>query len=221
MSFFLWSADMVARLLKVRRRFPVAFFVLFTWNVELLQTLLSSLFVINELCFLTKCSFLLGNDEFTKRPLQHEWTEVVNEQKNSASVNEKNSVFNPSKYFVALKKVNLSILSTFERSFSKKLGKTPTSHIIHSLGVEYCWIVHDSEPIKLLKSPRSLSGYILIWNIRNLSFYLAVRSTCDACAARATNRNKPHLTQNPLISYEERLPLKTSALQFFRVVDWP
>ena len=148
-------------------------------------------------------------------------TEVVNEQKNSATVNEKNSVFNPSKYFLALKKVNLSILSTFERSFSKKLGKTPTSHIIHSLGVEYCWIVHDSEPIKLLKSPRSLSGYILIWNIRNLSFYLAVRSTCEACAARATNRNKPHLTQNPLISYEERLPLKTSALQFFRVADWP
>ena len=71
---------------------------------------------------------------------------------------------------ITLKKVNLSISSTFERSFSKKLGKTPSSHIIHSLGVEYCWIVYDSEPIKLLKSPRSLSGYILIWIIRNSSF---------------------------------------------------
>ena len=141
--------------------------------------------------------------------------------KKFSHLNGKNSVFNPSKYFLALQKVNLSILSTFERSFSKKLEKTPSSPIIHSLGVEYCWIVHDSEPIKLLKSPRSLSGYILIWNIGNSSVYLAVRSTCEACAARATNRNKPHLTQNPLISYEERLPLKTSALQFYRVVDWP
>ena len=39
--------------------------------------------------------------------------------------------------------------------------KTPSSHIIHSLGGEYCWIVRDSEPIRLLKSPRSLSVYIL------------------------------------------------------------
>ena len=44
----------------------------------------------------------------------------------------------------------------------KKLGKTPSSHIIHSLGGEYCWIVRDSEPLRLLKSPRSLSLYILI-----------------------------------------------------------
>ena len=35
------------------------------------------------------------------------------------------------------------------------------SHIIHSLGGEYCWIVLDSEPIRLLKSPRSLSVYVL------------------------------------------------------------
>ena len=41
------------------------------------------------------------------------------------------------------------------------MGKTPSSHIIHSLGGEYCWIVRDSEPIRLLKSPRSLSVYIL------------------------------------------------------------
>ena len=42
------------------------------------------------------------------------------------------------------------------------MGKTPNSHIIHSLGGEYCRIVRDSEPIRLLKSPRSLSVYILI-----------------------------------------------------------
>ena len=42
------------------------------------------------------------------------------------------------------------------------MGKTPSSHIIHSLGGEYCWIVRDSEPIRLLKSPKSLSVYILI-----------------------------------------------------------
>ena len=42
------------------------------------------------------------------------------------------------------------------------MGKTPSSHIIHWLGGEYCSIVRDSEPIRLLKSPRSLSVYILI-----------------------------------------------------------
>ena len=45
------------------------------------------------------------------------------------------------------------------------MGKTPSSHIIHSLGGEYCWIIRDSEPIRLLKSPRSLSVYILIRDI--------------------------------------------------------
>ena len=44
------------------------------------------------------------------------------------------------------------------------MGKTPSSHIIHSLGGEYCWIVRDSEPIKLLKSPRWLSVYMLMPN---------------------------------------------------------
>ena len=81
------------------------------------------------------------------------------------------AVLNPSKSFLALKKVNPRILSTFKRSFSKKMGKTPSSHIIHSLGGEYCWIVRDSEPIRLLKSPRSLSVYILISNIFPLPAY--------------------------------------------------
>ena len=36
-------------------------------------------------------------------------------------------------------KVNPRTLSTSKRSFSKKkMGKTPSSHIIHSLGGEYC-----------------------------------------------------------------------------------
>ena len=63
--------------------------------------------------------------------------------------------------FSCLKKVNPRILSTFKRSFSKKMGKKPSSHTIHSLGGEYCWIVRGSEPIRLLKSPRSLNVYIL------------------------------------------------------------
>ena len=61
-----------------------------------------------------------------------------------------------------------SYLSTFKRSYSKKIGKTPSSHIIHSLGGEYCWIVRDSEPIRLLESPRSLSVYILKNNIHDI-----------------------------------------------------
>ena len=44
---------------------------------------------------------------------------------------------------LALKNINLGILWTFERSFSKrKIGKTPTSHIIHLLGGEY-WIARE------------------------------------------------------------------------------
>ena len=37
-----------------------------------------------------------------------------------------------------LKNVNPRNLSIFETAFSKKIGKTPSSHIIHSLGGEYC-----------------------------------------------------------------------------------
>ena len=71
--------------------------------------------------------------------------------------------------FSCLKKVNPRILSTFKRSFSKKMGKNPRPHIIHSLGREYCWIVRDSEPIRLVKSPRSLSVYILKYIIYHRS----------------------------------------------------
>ena len=47
--------------------------------------------------------------------------------------------FESLKSFLALKKVNPRILSTFKTSFSKKkMGKTPSSHIIPSLGGEYC-----------------------------------------------------------------------------------
>ena len=45
------------------------------------------------------------------------------------------------------------------------MGKTPRSHVIHSLVGEYCWIVRDSKPIRLLESPRSLSGYILMSHV--------------------------------------------------------
>ena len=34
-----------------------------------------------------------------------------------------------------------------------KMEKKPSSPTIHSLGGEHCWIVRDSEPIRLLKSP--------------------------------------------------------------------
>ena len=108
--------------------------------------------------------FLLENAEFTKRLLLRECTEVVNNPSSTKLSYRKlkNAVLNPSKSFLALKKVSPRILSTFKRSFPKKIGKTPTSHIIHSLGGEYCWIVRDSEPIRLLKPPRPLSVYILI-----------------------------------------------------------
>ena len=63
--------------------------------------------------------------------------------------------------FSCLNKVNPRILSTFKDRSLKNSEKTPSSDIIHSLGGEYCWIVQDSEPIRLFKSPRSLSVYIL------------------------------------------------------------
>ena len=120
--------------------------------------------------------FSLGNAEFTKTISS---TRINRSCKQSSSTilsygNWINAVLNLSKSFLAFKKVNPRILSTFKRSFPKKMGKTPSSHIIHSLGGEYCWIVRDSKPITLLKSPRSLSVYILILIIiiiRNYSNY--------------------------------------------------
>ena len=107
---------------------------------------------------------MLENAEFTKRLLLRGYTGVVNNPLNTkfSYSKLKNAVLNHSKSFLALKKVSPRILSTFKRSFSKKMEKTPSSHIIHSLGGEYCLIVRDGEPIRLLKSPRSLSVYILI-----------------------------------------------------------
>ena len=76
----------------------------------------------------------------TLRLLLPEYTGVVNNPSSTklSYSKLKNAVLNPSKAFLALKKVSARILSTFERSFSKKSGKTPSSHIIHSLGGEYC-----------------------------------------------------------------------------------
>ena len=50
--------------------------------------------------------------------------------------------------FSCLKNINPRILSTFEGSFSTKIGKTLSSHVIHSLGGEYLTII-----------PRSLRGH--------------------------------------------------------------
>ena len=98
----------------------------------------------------------------------------------------KNAVLNPSKSFLALKRSTLGFFRLLKDRSLKKMGKTLSSHIIHSLGGEYCWIVRDSEPVRLLKSPRSLSVYILImiiidnnqfinmWTIDIVIFYTAV-----------------------------------------------
>ena len=56
----------------------------------------------------------------------------------------------------------------------KKQKKKSSSHIIHALRSEYCSILRDSEPIRLLKSPRSLNVYILINNIFNIYVYIFV-----------------------------------------------
>ena len=49
---------MAARLLEVRRRLPVSFFFLFTWNLNFCKHFLLNLFVINKLRFLSQ-SFLV------------------------------------------------------------------------------------------------------------------------------------------------------------------
>ena len=55
---------------------------------------------------------------------------------------ERNAVFNPSKSFLAFKKVNFRILSTFERSYFKKQEK----HGTHTLSSRYeVNIVEESE----------------------------------------------------------------------------
>ena len=63
--------------------------------------------------------------------------------KKLATVNEKKRFrgFESFKVFSCLKKDNPRILSTFERSFSKRAGKTSSSNIIHSLGGEYLTIL--------------------------------------------------------------------------------
>ena len=101
-------------------------------------------------------------------------TGAVNNPSNTKLSNSKwkNAVLNPLKSFLALKEVSPRILSTFKRSFSKKMGKTPSSHVIHSLEGEHCWTVRDSKPVRLLESPRSLSVYILMSDVRRSKSYL-------------------------------------------------
>ena len=47
------------------------------------------------------------------------------------------SCFESLEVFSCLKNINPRIYSTFERSFSTKIGKTPNSDINHLLGGEY------------------------------------------------------------------------------------
>ena len=112
--------------------------------------------------FLTIFELYFGNKKKqnkTKQTTTTTTTKTVYLQKDSTKVWRVSLLFDfnlqypISKSFLALEKGNAGILSTLKRSFSKKLGKTPSSHIIHSLGGEYCWIVRASEPVRLLKSP--------------------------------------------------------------------
>ena len=86
---------MAARLLKVRRRFPVVFFVLFTWNVEFRQTFAFS-FVSH------KQTSIFGQIFLARKRWVH----------NTASSTEDIPL--------ALKNIKPRILRPFERSFSKK-----------------------------------------------------------------------------------------------------
>ena len=68
--------------------------------------------------------------------------------------------------FSCFKKDNPIILATLkDHSLYKNTEKTPKSQIMDSLRGEYCWTVKDSELIRLLKSPKSLSVYILMFNV--------------------------------------------------------
>ena len=80
---------------------------------------------------LLEINFLLENAEFTKRRLLREYAGVVNNPLSTklSYSKLKKSVLNPSKSFLALKKVSPRILSTFKRSFSKKREK----HRAHTL----------------------------------------------------------------------------------------
>ena len=153
---------MVARLLEVRRRLPVAFFFL-----SYLKRRISE-----NICFQIYFSSInfdfLGQMFLVRKRWVHETassTRINNPSSTKLSYSKwKNAVLNPSKSFLALKKVNSRILSTFKRPFSKKWEKTLSLHIIHSLEGEYCWIVRDSEPIRLLNNQ---NHWVCILNIVN------------------------------------------------------
>ena len=71
--------------------------------------------------------------------------------------------------FLPEKKSTLGFCRLLKDLSLRKWEKKPSSHIIHSLGGEYCWIVRDSEQIRLLNSPRSLSVYILALFINRIN----------------------------------------------------
>ena len=68
---------------------------------------------------------MLENAEFTKQLLLRKYMGVVNNPLSTklSYSKSKKAVLNPSKSFLALKKVSPRILSTLQRSFSKKSGK--------------------------------------------------------------------------------------------------
>ena len=72
--------------------------------------------------------------------LLREYTGVVNNLSNiKLSYSKlKNAVLNSSKSFLTLKKSALGFYRLLKDRSLKKTGKTPSSHIIHSLGGEYC-----------------------------------------------------------------------------------
>ena len=78
----------------------------------------------------------------------------------------------------------------FKKFLLWNFGKTPSSRqsffcfIFASYGGEYNVIVRDSEPIRLLESPRALSVYILVSNLK-LSLNLALVGNEELCSSKS------------------------------------
>ena len=67
--------------------------------------------------------------------------------------------------FLTIKNINSRTSPNLEKFLFKNSTKHRACAFLHSLGVEYCRVVRDNEPIKSLKTPRSLSVHILIYDI--------------------------------------------------------
>ena len=86
--------------------------------------------------------------------------------------------------------INTTILLYFQKVLTLKLWQTPSSRqsffcfIFASYGGEYNVIVRDSEPIRLLESPRALSVYILVSNLK-LLLNLALVGNEELCSSKS------------------------------------